>query len=49
MSLDDWFGHYERVRTYNDWDNTAILANIVIFLKETALNWLDNHEEEIIF
>lgn len=45
--VDDWTKHYERVSSHNNWDDTIKLANVVFFLKGTALHWYDNHEEEI--
>lgn len=43
----DWLKHYERVSAHNRWDDTIKLANVVFFLKDTALHWFENHEEEI--
>lgn len=45
--VDDWLKNYERVSHYNHWDDSFKLANVVFFLKDTALRWFDNHEETI--
>lgn len=45
--VDDWLKHYERVSTYNRWDGTIRLANVVFFLSDTALLWFENHEESL--
>lgn len=43
----DWLKTYDRVSEHNRWDDTVKLANVVFYLKGTALQWFDNHEEEI--
>lgn len=43
----DWLKSYDRASQHNRWDDSFKLANVVFFLKETALQWFDNHEDEI--
>ncbi|XP_042148790.1 uncharacterized protein LOC120836994 [Ixodes scapularis] len=43
----DWLKNYDRVSQHNRWDDTIKLANVVFFLKGTALQWYDNHKEGI--
>lgn len=43
----DWLKNYDRVSQHNRWDDMIKLANVVFFLKGTALQWFDNHETEI--
>ncbi|CAN8023522.1 unnamed protein product [Ixodes persulcatus] len=38
---------YDRASHHNRWDDSFKLANVVFFLKDTALQWFDNHEDEI--
>lgn len=45
--VEDWLKSYERVSQHNGWDDSFKLANVVFFLKDTALRWYDNHEEGI--
>lgn len=45
--VEDWLKSYERVSQHNGWDDCFKLANVVIFLKDTAFRWYDNHEEVI--
>ncbi|KAM7285194.1 uncharacterized protein ISCGN_032152, partial [Ixodes scapularis] len=42
----DWLKSYDRASQHNRWDDSFKLANVVFFLKETALQWFDNHEDE---
>lgn len=42
--VSDWLAQYHRVSSHNAWDETAKLANVVFFLKGTALQWFENHE-----
>lgn len=42
--VNDWLAQYHRVSSHNGWDETAKLANVVFFLKGTALQWFENHE-----
>lgn len=42
--VDDWLVQYCRVSSHNAWDDDAKLANVVFFLKDTALQWFENHE-----
>lgn len=44
--VDDWMKCYGRFRTHNNWDHIIKLAN-VLFLRGTALNWINKHEDEI--
>lgn len=43
----DWLKTYERASLHNRWDDSFKLANVFFFLKDTALKWFENHEEEI--
>ncbi|XP_077494857.1 uncharacterized protein LOC144105609 [Amblyomma americanum] len=38
---------YERVSTYNRWDPTLILANVIFYLKDTARVWYETHEDDL--
>lgn len=42
--VSDWLTQYNRVSSHNAWDETTKLANVVFFLKGTALQWFENHE-----
>ncbi|CAN7978002.1 unnamed protein product [Ixodes persulcatus] len=43
----NWMKSYDRASHHNRWDDSFKLANVVFFLKDTALQWFDNHEDEI--
>ncbi|CAN8032927.1 unnamed protein product [Ixodes persulcatus] len=45
--VNDWLKSYDRASQHNRWDDSFKLANVVFFLKDTALQWFDNHEDEI--
>ncbi|KAM7312433.1 uncharacterized protein ISCGN_009338 [Ixodes scapularis] len=45
--VQDWLKNYDRVSQHNRWDDMIKLANVVFFLKDTALQRFDNHETEI--
>lgn len=42
--IHDSIRHYERVRSYNPWDDPTKLANVVLLLESTASTWFDNHQ-----
>lgn len=42
-----WLKEYERVATYNKWDDLISLANVYFFLDGTARQWFENNEEQI--
>ncbi|CAL1264356.1 unnamed protein product [Larinioides sclopetarius] len=42
-----WLKEYERISTFNRWDDTMCLANAYFFLKGTARLWYENNEENL--
>lgn len=46
QDVEDWLNSYERVSTYNRWDDTTKLANVVFYFEDLARTWFDNHEAE---
>lgn len=47
VDVDDWLTMYERVSRHNNWGPTIMLANIVLYLKGTALTWFDTNEHDL--
>lgn len=47
VNVEDWVALYERVSEYYRWDPTLMLANVVFYLRETALVWYETHESEL--
>ncbi|XP_077494385.1 uncharacterized protein LOC144105048 [Amblyomma americanum] len=47
VDVDDWIQMYERVRSYNCWDPTLMLANVIFYLKDTARVWYETHEDAL--
>ncbi|XP_077485819.1 uncharacterized protein LOC144096828 [Amblyomma americanum] len=45
VDVDDWIQMYERVSTYNRWDPTLMLANVIFYLKDTARVWYETHDD----
>lgn len=42
-----WLKDYARIATYNRWDDSLKLANVVFYLEGTARAWFDNNEEAL--
>jgi len=40
-----WLKDYERIATYNHWDEQMRLANVIFYLAGTARQWFDNNED----
>ncbi|XP_077497785.1 uncharacterized protein LOC144108417 [Amblyomma americanum] len=47
LDVDDWINMYERVSTYNRWDPTLMLANVIFYLKDTARVSYETHEDDL--
>lgn len=47
VDVEDWIHMYERVSTYNRWDPTLMLANVIFYLKGTARVWYETHEDDL--
>ncbi|XP_077485375.1 uncharacterized protein LOC144095556 [Amblyomma americanum] len=43
---EDWLTSYERVSTYNKWDDTTKLNNVIFYLTGVANLWFRNHEAD---
>lgn len=46
QDIEDWLSSYERVSTYNRWDDTTKLTNAAFYLEDLARTWFENHEAE---
>ncbi|KAM7315715.1 hypothetical protein ISCGN_005498 [Ixodes scapularis] len=44
--IEEWLDIYERISTYNRWDNANKLANIIFYFTDVAKTWYLNHETE---
>lgn len=44
---EDWLTSYERVSTYNKWDDATKLNNVIFYLTGIAQLWYQNHEADI--
>nr|XP_042894656.1 uncharacterized protein LOC122268719 [Parasteatoda tepidariorum] len=42
-----WLKEYQRVSSYNHWDDTMQLANAYFFLDGTARQWYENNEDSL--
>jgi len=42
-----WLKDFDRIATYNRWDEQMRLANVVFYLADTARQWFDNNEDKI--
>ncbi|XP_077492086.1 uncharacterized protein LOC144102800 [Amblyomma americanum] len=47
VDVDDWINMYEPVSTYNRWDPTLMLANVIFYLKDTARVWYETREDDL--
>lgn len=47
QDVEDWLGSYERVSTYNNWDDRVKLNNVIFYLTGVANLWYRNHEGDI--
>ncbi|GBM83992.1 hypothetical protein AVEN_110123-1 [Araneus ventricosus] len=36
---------FQRISTYNHWDDQMCLANVIFYLARTARQWFDNNED----
>ncbi|XP_077486641.1 uncharacterized protein LOC144097913 [Amblyomma americanum] len=41
---EDWLAHYERVATFNGWDDAAKMRNVYFSLEDAARTWFENRE-----
>ncbi|GBM08353.1 hypothetical protein AVEN_108356-1 [Araneus ventricosus] len=41
-----WLKDFERIASYNHWDDQMKLANVVFYLADTARLWFDNNEDD---
>ncbi|XP_077505883.1 uncharacterized protein LOC144115507 [Amblyomma americanum] len=44
---EDWLTSYERLSTYNNWDDTTKLNNVFFYLTGVANLWFRNHEADL--
>lgn len=42
--VEDWLDHFDRVATFNDWDDRRKLKNVYFSLLDAARVWYENHE-----
>ncbi|XP_075735278.1 uncharacterized protein LOC142776126 isoform X1 [Rhipicephalus microplus] len=47
VDIEEWLPLYERTSKNYRWDETLMLANILLYLKGTAKVWFEDHEDEI--
>lgn len=40
-----WLREFQRIATYNHWDEQMCLANVIFYLAGTARQWFDNNED----
>ncbi|GBN32941.1 hypothetical protein AVEN_43416-1 [Araneus ventricosus] len=40
-----WLKDFQRIATYNHWDDQMCLANVIFYLAGTARQWFDNNED----
>lgn len=45
--VDDWIDNYNRVSSYNRWDDSLKLVNVAFYLTDVAKTWFLNHEEDL--
>lgn len=45
--VDDWIAHFERVASFNQWDDVAKRRNVCFALEDGALTWYENHEASL--
>lgn len=46
QDVEDWLSSYERVSSFNKWDDVLKLNNIIFYLTNVAKLWFKNHEAE---
>ncbi|XP_077506801.1 uncharacterized protein LOC144116014 [Amblyomma americanum] len=47
VDVENWLAMFERVSNHNRWDETLILANVIVYLAGTARVWFETHEEDL--
>lgn len=45
--VEDWIAHFERVASFNQWDDALKLRNVYYSLEDGALTWYENHEARL--
>ncbi|XP_077536205.1 uncharacterized protein LOC144148561 [Haemaphysalis longicornis] len=45
--VEDWLDHFERVATFNGWDNNHKRRQVYYSLEEGARTWFENHESTL--
>lgn len=45
--VEDWLDHYERVSSFNRWDDTQKLRHVGFCLSDVAETWYLNHKEDL--
>lgn len=45
--VEDWIDNYNRVSSYNRWDDSLKLLNVVFYLADVAKTWFLNHEDTL--
>lgn len=46
QDVDDWLSSYDRVSSYNKWDDMLKLSSMNFYLTNVAKLWFRNHEAE---
>ncbi|GBL84052.1 hypothetical protein AVEN_209118-1 [Araneus ventricosus] len=45
QDANNWLKDFQRIATYNHWDDQMCLANVIFYLAGTARQWFDNNED----
>ncbi|GBM25162.1 hypothetical protein AVEN_96716-1 [Araneus ventricosus] len=45
QEANNWLKDFQRIATYNHWDDQMCLANVIFYLAGTARQWFDNNED----
>ncbi|GBM61437.1 hypothetical protein AVEN_96550-1 [Araneus ventricosus] len=48
QDANNWLKDFQRIATYNHWDDQMCLANVIFFLAGTDRQWFDNNEDTFI-
>ncbi|GBM49379.1 hypothetical protein AVEN_271451-1 [Araneus ventricosus] len=45
QDANNWLKDFQRIATYNHWDDQMFLANVIFYLAGAARQWFDNNED----
>ncbi|GBM97175.1 hypothetical protein AVEN_153483-1 [Araneus ventricosus] len=45
QDVNKWLKDFQRIATYNHWDDQMCMANVIFYLAGTARQWFDNNED----